>query len=60
MTDELKNATPDELLQAAVWFWKSKNPDPMYMLRLGFALAHKNGWEFIAPYWLRGSKEEEA
>lgn len=52
---ELIEATPEELLEAAIWFYQSDHLSKF--LRLGFELARPEGWKHIAPYWLKISKE---
>ena len=56
---ELKEATPEELLEALL-FWSrihvNRSPPGKFdedTLRMGFALAQKDGWEHVAPKWLR-------
>ena len=56
---ELETATPEQLLEAAIWFYEQNNPEAEKWLRLGFALAQPGGWEHIAPYWLQKSKERK-
>jgi len=56
MSDEyrdLKEASPQELLEAAIAAYRQFNPEAERWMRLGFALAQKTGWEQVAPYWLR-------
>ena len=50
--DELKRATSEDLLEAAIMFYAANNPESEPWLRLGFALAGLCGWENIAPAWL--------
>ena len=55
---EIRHATNEELLEAAIHFWKDSMDDvyEAYQLekwmRLGFALAQKDAWEKVAPAWL--------
>lgn len=56
---ELKAATPDERLGAAICFWKHSNPGAEEWIRLGFALAQLDGWKHVAPYWLRMWRENK-
>ena len=53
---DLKAATPEQILEAAVWFYEQNNLEAENWLRLGFALAQPGGWERVAPYWLRKSQ----
>lgn len=48
----LVDATPEELLEAAINFYIKHNPDCERWLRLGFALAQLDGWQQVAPAWL--------
>ena len=57
--DELKSATPEDLLEAAIMFYANSNPESERWLRLGFALAQPCGWENIAPAWLRDLKSTQ-
>ena len=53
--DGIRGATPEELLEAVVWFYM-RGDNPAYtcerMLRIGFAVAQPGGWEQVAPDWL--------
>lgn len=56
MYKPLKEATPEELLDAAIWFWEhtaDDHSDFVAGMREGFAIAQKDGWEHVAPAWLR-------
>lgn len=59
---DLRNATPEQLLDAVIWFYQQSNLPPeevkiaVSFLRSGFALAQPGGWERVAPGWLRESK----
>ncbi len=59
MYDEIKEATKEELLEAAIHFWRSGADDDYTAhliekwMRLGFALAQKDGWMKVAPAWLK-------
>ena len=55
---ELKEATPEQLLEAACNFYKRYNPDAERYIRLGFKLSQKNGWKEVALAWLKNIKEE--
>ena len=55
---EIRHATNEELLEAAIHFWV-RGKDSEYAayeverwMRLGFALAQKDAWEKVAPAWL--------
>lgn len=52
---ELTQATPEELLNAALWFYRDYKHG-LWLLQLGFKLA-RGEWGHIAPYWLQASKE---
>lgn len=62
--EDLRNATPEELLEAVIWFTSQGINDPWQLertlssLRRGFALAQPGGWEHVAPMWLRESRKE--
>ena len=51
--ERLASATKEELLEAAVLF-NERHVDSLCgrWVRLGFALAQDNGWEYVAPAWL--------
>jgi len=55
---EIRHADNEELLEAAIHFWKENIEDEYsayYLerwMRLGFALAQEDGWERVAPAWL--------
>lgn len=59
---DLRNATPEQLLEAATWFLRQSTSPPVEVevaisyLREGFDLARPGGWERIAPMWLRESR----
>lgn len=53
---ELTEATPEELLEAVMWFYQDYTAHK-WLLHLGFELAQPGGWKHVAPYWLRASKE---
>ena len=61
--EDLRNATPEELLEAVEWFLRQSVNSPAQIelasrfLRHGFALARHGGWERVAPLWLRESKK---
>lgn len=55
MDKKPKEATPEELLEAAIRFYTqyADRPKEMeHLLRLGFALAQPDGWSYVAPAWL--------
>ena len=55
---ETRHASNEELLEAAIHFWKPSLHDDYKAwflekwMRLGFALAQEDAWEKIAPEWL--------
>ena len=64
--DELKEATNEELFEAALHYWCNHYEvteddftyhEIMKFMRLGFALAQEDGWEHVAPAWLRDYRE---
>lgn len=61
--EDLRNATPEQLLEATVWFYRETVESPaagdrmILFLRLGFQLARPGGWERVAPMWLRESRK---
>lgn len=61
--DDLRNATPVELLEATIWYYRETVEAPaagermISFLRLGFQLARPGGWERVAPQWLRESRK---
>ena len=67
--EDLRNATPEELLEAMEWFLRQGNQDnleaqwklkrTLTSLRLGFQLTQPGGWAHVAPYWLRESRKEK-
>ena len=57
--DKLRQATPEELLEAAVTFYREFNPEGERWLRLGFKLAGSDGWEEVAPAWLSREKRND-
>ena len=50
---ELKQASPEELLAAAIQFYKVFSPVAESYIRMGFALAGPDGWRQVAPAWLK-------
>ena len=64
--DDLRNATPQELLEAVKWSLCQSDNEPwqiqraLTFLRAGFALAQPGGWERVAPHWLRESRKVAA
>lgn len=63
--EDLRNATPEQLLSAAIWYYRETVESPaagermIAFLRLGFQLAQPGGWERVAPMWLRESQKAE-
>jgi hypothetical protein len=63
--EDLRGATPEELLAAAVWSirqsagTKAAVDQLVSYLRAGFQLAQPGGWERIAPWWLRESRKQD-
>ena len=62
--EDPRNATPEELLEAMIWFYRqdgtisaAEAEDTIALLRLGFTLARPGGWERVAPLWLRESRK---
>lgn len=64
--EDLCKATPEELLEAVIWFLRQRFGTPGHAdhqdwaisyLRNGFALARPGGWEQVAPMWLRESQK---
>lgn len=61
--EDLRNATPKQLLEAAIWFYRETVEAPaagermILFLRLGWELAQPGGWMHIAPIWLRESQK---
>ena len=56
---EIRHASNEELMEAAIHFWKGSMDGDVYgaytlekWMRLGFALAQKDAWEKVAPAWL--------
>lgn len=58
--EQLKNATPAQLLEAALTHYTGGDKEAGRMMRLGFALAQPGGWELVAPAWLHAGLEREA
>lgn len=55
----LKSAPPEELLFATEYFYRETLTErESYFLRLGFNLRNADGWEHVAPAWLRNYKAE--
>ena len=58
--EDLRTASPKELLEAyAFWAEQALTARELYFLRLGFGLAQPDGWEHIAPAWLRLYRESK-
>jgi len=61
--DNLRQATPEELLEAVEWSMRQSDNEPwqiqraLTFLHAGFALAQPSGWEQVAPMWLRESRK---
>lgn len=62
--ENLRNATPEELLEAVSWFWRQSTSvslaeaeEMIVLLRQGFRLAQPGGWTHVAPHWLRESQK---
>ena len=54
--EELRKASPEELLEAVELFYaiNGEASGGFYRgLALGFKIASSNGWEQVAPAWLR-------
>jgi hypothetical protein len=65
--EDLRNATPEELLSAVTWFYRQESTISMAeaeeivsLLRIGWELARPGGWAHVAPMWLRESKKVAA
>lgn len=59
---DLRQATPEELLKAAQWFYRQNAQPPgrlwdTYLIRLGWQLERPGGWRHCAPWWLRESRK---
>jgi len=50
---ELKNATPEQLLEAAANYYEKFDPAAGAWIRLGFKLAQSGGWRQVAEDWLQ-------
>jgi len=55
---ELVTATSQELLEASILFYNQHNIEAERWIRLGFALAQCQGWELVAPAWLRDWRDK--
>lgn len=60
--DFLKNTTPEERVEAAIWFFTSKDfpaqaAERTYFIRLGFKLGQADGWQEIAPDWIQAIRK---
>jgi len=61
--EDLRNATPEERLEAVIWFLRqtvrpaADIEEAIAFLRTGFDLARPGGWERVAPMWLRESQK---
>ena len=63
--EDLRKATPEELLEAMIWFYQQDTTisaveaeDTIALLRIGWELARPGGWQRVAPHWLRESRKE--
>ena len=60
--EDLRNATPEQLLEAMIWSIRQSVAVPeladqmVSFLRVGWRLARPGGWMNITPMWLRESK----
>lgn len=53
--EDLKTASPEELLEAYIWFYAINTDLPEWWeraVKAGFALAQPDGWKSVAPAWL--------
>ena len=60
---KLKAATPEQLLEALMWFYSQAHLDVdnaifVHALKLGFAVSQPGGWENVAPSWLERAMGE--
>ena len=61
--EDLRQATPEELLEATIWYYRETFESPaasermILFLRLGFRLAQPGGWQRVALMWLRESRK---
>lgn len=55
--DNLKQATPMELLEAACWFY-ADDPEMVRWIKFGFSLSRTDGWKQVAPHWLEQVKKK--
>ena len=61
--DDLRQATKKELLEAEEWFLRQaarpavEIEEAIAFLRTGFQLAQPDGWQHVAPWWLRESRK---
>lgn len=62
--EDLRNATPEELLGAVVWFYRQESTisaveaeEVISLLRIGWEIARPGGWKQVAPMWLRESRK---
>lgn len=59
----LRQAAPEELLKAVIWFLRHSNvssaaaEETIIFLCQGFQLARPDGWQHVAPIWLRESRK---
>jgi hypothetical protein len=59
---ELKALALEARLDVAMWWYENTSyPEQRFLVRrmllLGFLIAQPDGWEYIAPAWLREWKE---
>ena len=63
--DQLRNATPEQLLAAVKWFYLDNETDSsLYdlkkaMIEIGFAVGQPGGWKQVAPLWLEQVLRED-
>jgi len=55
--EKLKKATKEDLLKAVIKFYLEDNPDCEKYIRLGYAIAQKDGWMQVAPAWLEDTEK---
>lgn len=56
----LKQFTPKQWLEAMIQIYKDGKVtnSPVEMLRTGFGLAGPDGWQMIAPFWMKEFEAE--
>lgn len=52
--EELRNASPEELLEAVCGFYDKQSATGNFVsgLKIGFKIAGPDGWKEVAPIWL--------